>query len=236
LRFPRSRLVATLAIVAGYLAADALLDGFAAAAAVLALGAAEFLVLLLIPGGGRHPGLMVEAGVLAGAGLLGDALAAEGYPGAGYAVLELILGAFLAGTALAGRPWLAGKLEESGLRTSQTLMKDASTVLGGMFLLHGLLLTGMAFLAGGIRTIPSIASFVLLYALALVFLRKRGRARAIQTAPRLVRTGEDCFRLERGGQLLATFALDAAPARWSATWPSSPVSRHTRCSKPSRPP
>jgi hypothetical protein len=211
LKLPRIRLVATLAVLAGYLASDALLDGVAAAAAVIALGVAEFLLLLVIPGGGRHPGLMVEAAVLAGAGLLGDVLSKAGYPRTGYAILEILLGGFLLGSALAGRPWLAGKLEETGLRANRTLVTESSTVLGGLFLLHGLFLAAMTFLAGGLRTFPAIASFAVLYILALLVLRRRGRARAILTAPRLVQEGEGRYRILKGDQPMAAFALDPSP-------------------------
>ena len=125
--------------------------------------------------------------------------------------LECGLGGFLLGSALRGKPWLAGKLEETGLKTSKPLMQEASVVLGGMFLLHGILLAVMAFLAGGVRTIPAVVAFVVLYIIALVLLRRRGRARAVQNAPRLVQTEEGRFRLMKGDLPHAEFSLDPTP-------------------------
>jgi hypothetical protein len=204
MRIQKVRFAATLAVVAGYLAADALLNGFAAAFAVLALGIGEFLVLLVLPGGGRHPGLIIEAAVLAGAGLLGDVLSAAGYPGAGYAVLELIMGTFLAGTALAGRPWLADKLESTaGMRTSRDLSRDASMVLGAVFVLHGMILSAMAFLAGGVSLLPAVASFALLYAGALTLLRRRVRSLNLRSAPVLSPLGDGGMELTAAGMRLA---------------------------------
>ncbi len=177
-----------LAVLAVYVAADILLEGPAAAAAVMAAGVLE-VVLLRILGRRREPAPLVEAAALALLVLLSWLLGRAGYGGSAWPLMELLLGGALAVSALRGRPWLLSMAERAGFPLpGGSAMRRASLVLGVMLLVHGLFLAVMVLLDGSPPLLAGIVSLALLYLGALAFIRRSsGRGEA---APTLERGGD----------------------------------------------
>ncbi len=197
----------TLIVIAGYLTADIFFDGYTAALAVLFLGFGEFLFLLLFRGT-KHPTLILEGAVLASAGLAGDMLASQGYGGAGYVLLELILAGVLLISAARGKPWLASQMKRvAGFSAGRAFSGEMSIVMGLVFLSHGILLVILIVLRGRVPVIPAILSFVFLYALAVLYLRKKQRKKSDRNAPRLLRGNEGKLILELSGEKLGSMVL-----------------------------
>ncbi|MEN8207815.1 MAG: hypothetical protein ABFR50_01040 [Candidatus Fermentibacteria bacterium] len=197
----------TLIVIAGYLAADAFLDGYTAALAVFALGLAEFLFLLIFRGS-KHPALILEGAVLASAGLAGDMLASRGYSGAGYVLLELVLAGVLLVSTVRGKPWLASQMKRvAGFSAGSEFSIEMSIVMGVVFLSHGILLAILIVLNGRVPVIPAILSFAALYLLAILHLRIKQRRRSEESVPRLVKGEEEKFILELSGEKLGSVML-----------------------------
>jgi len=197
----------TLIVIAGYLAADIFLGGYTAALAVFALGLGEFLFLLVFRGT-KHPALILEGAVLASAGLAGEMLAALGYSGAGYVLLELILAGVLLISTARGKPWLASQMKRvTGFSAGREFSGEMSIVMGLVFLSHGILLAILIVLRGSVPVILAILTFVVLYLLAVFHLRIKQRRRSRESAPRLVKGEEDRMFLEISGERLGSMTL-----------------------------
>lgn len=197
----------TLVVFAGYLAAEIFLGGYPAAAAVFMLGVGEFFFLLIFKQE-KHPSLIAEGAVLAGAGLAGEALSAQGYSGGGLVLIELLLGSVLLISALRGKPWLAGQMKRfAGFSGDREFAGAASRVMGMLFLVHGVVMAVLVILKGRIVPLPAIASFVLLYLLSFVYLRKKQRVRARRNAPVLLQREEGGAALKLAGRELGTMQL-----------------------------
>lgn len=201
----------TLVVLAGYLAAEIFLEGLAAAGAVLALAAVQFL-LMLLTGKGGQPAILLEGAVLAGVLLAGWRLSGLGYSGAGLAILEVLLGGVLTVSALAGRPWLSKQMKRvAGFSTEKRFAVEVSLVMGAVFLLHGGLMAAMVLSTGGVPVLPAAAAFAVLYAGALILMRRKQRARAEMNAPRLMPREDGKTALELSGRELASIRLEAGP-------------------------
>ncbi len=188
----------TLVVIAGYLAADIILDGYIAALAVFSLGVGEFLFLLILRGK-RHASLILEGAVLAAAGLAGDKLAVLGYRGTGYVLLELILAGVLLVSTARGKPWLSSQMKRFvGFSTDAEFSGKMSLVMGLLFFAHGVFLAVIIVLKGKVLLLPAILSFAVLYSLAIVYIRKHQRSRRVKSAPGLLK-GDD-------GKLVLIFA------------------------------
>ncbi len=203
-----SSFLAGVTILAGYLAADLFLSGVTAALAVLGLGAAEYL-FLLVSRRTNHPGLLLEAALLGGAVLLGDWLSVRGFAGAEYAILELLLGAVLVSTSLAGKPWLASQMKRlAGFSPESGLVTGISVVMGGMLLVHGCLMAAGAIFMDGLPLPVALGSFAAVYIIAVLLLRRRMRSRSTGSQPMLTSIGDGRFKLIAGGSLIARITLD----------------------------
>ncbi|NOQ23514.1 MAG: hypothetical protein GQ565_12825 [Candidatus Aegiribacteria sp.] len=197
----------TLIVIAGYLAADILLDGYTASLAVFALGLGEFLFLLVFRGT-KHSSLILEGAVLASAGLAGDMLAGRGYSGTGYVLLELVLAGVLLVSTARGKPWLASRMKRvAGFSAGRDFSGEMSIVMGLLFLAHGILLAILIVLKKSVPVVPAILSFAVLYALAVFYLRKKQQGRNEKYAPRLLSGDEGKLILELSGQKLGSMVL-----------------------------
>lgn len=202
----------TLIVFAGYLASDIFLNGYVAAIAVFSLGLGEFFFLQVFSKK-KRPVLILEGAVLAAAGLAGDMLAAEGYNGAGYVLLELILAGVLLVSTARGKPWLASQMKRfSGLSTGKEFSGEMSIIMGLLFLSHGILLTFLIVLRGRIPVLPAVLSFVVLYAIAVFILRSKQREKSIRNEPRLLKSNEGKLILELAGEKLGSIVLKIGAA------------------------
>lgn len=197
----------TLIVIAGYLAADIFLKGYIAALVVFSLGLGEFLFLQVFLKK-KHSVLILEGAVLAAASLAGDMLAAEGYSGAGYVLLELILAGVLLVSTARGKPWLASQMKRfSGFSTDRKFSGEMSIVMGLLFLSHGILLTILIVLQGRAPVLPAILSFVVLYAAAVFILRRKQMEKSIRNEPHLLKSNEGKLILELEGERLGSMVL-----------------------------
>lgn len=202
----------TLIVFVGYLAADIFLDGYIAALAVFSLGSGEFLFLQLFCKK-KHPALILEGAVLASAGLAGYKLAAMGYSGAGYVILELILAGVLLVSTARGKPWLASQMKRfSGFSTGREFSGEMSIVMGLLFLSHGILLTIMIVLQRRVPVLTAILSFVVLYGAAVFILRRKQREKSIKNEPRLLKGDGEKLILELAGEKLGRMVLKPGAA------------------------
>jgi preprotein translocase subunit SecG len=193
----------SLVLVAGYLASDLFLSGIGAAVFVAGLGAAVFLVLLAFA---RIPAvsLLVEGIVLGAVGYAGEL---TGRPGAGFAFLELTAAAVFLVSAAAGRPYLQGQVRSlTGSALDPGLAARMTLVMGGVFLVHGALLTVML-LTSGIGTVTAVAAFAALYLAALVLLRRKGGRDAAASVPVLEASRDSGFLLRKGDAVLGSIDL-----------------------------
>ncbi len=199
--------IPTLVVLAGYLAADIFLSGYAAALLVISIGLGEFLFLLVFRNE-KNPVLILEGAVLAGAGLAGEILAARGYNGAGYILLEIIFAGVLLISTATGKPWLASQIKRfAGFSASREFSKDMSVGMGFLFLTHSILLMIIMFLKGSISVFPAVLSFILLYIVTVYILRKRQQRFRILTSPQLQKGGEGEYLLEIAGDRLASLSM-----------------------------
>lgn len=197
----------TLIVIAGYLAADIFLDGYTAAFAVAALGLGEFLFLLVFRGT-KHPSLILEGAVLASAGLAGDMLSGRGYSGAGYVLLELILAGVLLISTARGKPWLASQMRRvAGFTAGREFSGEMSIIMGLVFLSHGVLLAVLIAVTGRVPVIPAILSFVVMYGLAIFYLRKKQHRSSVRNTPRVLKSDEGKLLLELSGVKLGSMVL-----------------------------
>ncbi len=197
----------TLIVIAGYLAADIFLDGYIAALAVFALGLGEYLFLLIFRGT-KHPALILEGAVLASAGLAGEMLAARGYSGAGYVLLEIILAGVLLISTARGKPWLASQMKRvTGFSAGREFSGEMSITMGLVFLSHGILLAVLIVLGGRVPVITAILSFGILYVLAIFRIRNKQRKRNEEYTPRLVKGDEGKLILELLGEKLGSMTM-----------------------------
>jgi hypothetical protein len=202
----------TLLVLAGYLAAEIFLRGYAAAGAVMLLGLGEYSFMLVFRKK-NHPSLIVEGAVLAGIGALGVILSGAGYPGAEFVLLELILGGVLVGSTMRGRPWLATLMKRMALfPVGMEFAGDASMVIGTLFILHGTFMGAMLLVSGSIPVPLSMLVFALLYASAVFLMRRRLKGRAGKDMPVLISEEYDRMSLELAGRRLGSMELDLAPA------------------------
>jgi len=198
----------TLLVLAGYLAAELLLGGTAAALAILALCTGEFLFLLIFRRD-RRPSVLIEGGVLAAVSLAGTLLADIGYSGAEYILLESVLGLALLISAAAGKPWLASQMKRfAGLRPSSDRVREMSILMGLLFLAHSMILGIQLAVTGGIPLLPALGSFAVLYIAVFTILRRRARRRFRADAPGLVPLQDGGWELRRAGDLLAVMQLE----------------------------
>jgi hypothetical protein len=199
--------IPTLVVLVGYLAADVFLSGYTAALLVVSLGLGEFLFLLIFRGT-KHPSLILEGVVLAGAGLAGEILAERGYSGAGYILLEIIFAGVLLITTATGKPWLASQIKRfAGFSASREFSRDMSAGMGFLFLIHSILLTILMFLNGSVSALPAVLSFIMLYIITVYILRKRQKTFQVLTSPRLQKVGEGEYSLEIAGDRLAGLSM-----------------------------
>lgn len=181
---------ATLLVLAGYLAADIFLGGYKAAGAVLVLAGGEFLFFLAVRKQ-RHLSLLAEGAVLSALILAGERLASMGYGGGGFVLLELVLGGVLTGSALAGRPWLESQMKRlAGFSAGREFAGEASMAMGLLFLLHGSVIGSFMLAAGEVPVLPAALAFLVLYAGAVMYIRRKQRKRAVMNAPH-VKVGDD---------------------------------------------
>ncbi len=200
-------MIPTIVVLIGYLAADIFLSGYAAALLVISLGLGEFLFLLVFHGT-KHPSLIIEGAVLAGAGLAGEVLAAVGYNGAGYILLEIIFASVLLISTAAGKPWLASQIKRfAGFSAGREFSRDMSVGMGYLFLTHGILLTIIMFLKGSVSVFPAALSFILLYIVTVYILRKRQQKVRILTSPQLRKGSEGEYFLEIAEDRLACLSM-----------------------------
>lgn len=200
-------MIPTLVVLVGYLAADIFLSGYAAALLVVSLGLGEFLFLLVFRRT-KHPSLILEGAVLAGAGLAGEVLAARGYNGAGYILLEIIFAGVLLITTATGKPWLASQIKRfAGFSASKEFSRDMSVGMGFLFLTHSILMTIIIFLKGSVSVFSGAFSFIMLYVITVYILRKRQRRFHILTSPQLRKDGEGEYFLEIAGDRLAGLSM-----------------------------
>ena len=197
----------TLIVFAGYLASDIFLDGYIAALAVFSLGFGEFLFLMVFRGK-RQFSLILEGAVLAAAGLAGNRLAALGYRGAGYVILELILAAVLLVSTARGKPWLSSQMKKiTGFSAGREFSSEMSTVMGLLFLAHGIFLTVLVTWQGSVAVIPAVLSFFVLYAAALFILRRKQREKSARNEPHLFNGDKGKLVLELAGEKLGSIVL-----------------------------
>ncbi len=200
-------MIPTLVVLVGYLAADIFLSGYAAALLVISIGLGEFLFLLVFRGT-KHPSLILEGVVLAVAGLAGEVLAARGYNGAGYILLEIIFAGVLLISTVTGKPWLASQIKRfAGFSASREFSRDMSVGMGFLFLTHSILLTIIMFLKGSVSVLPAALSFIILYIVTVYILRKRQKKFRILTSPQLRKGGEGEYLLEIAGDRLASLSM-----------------------------
>ncbi|MCD4846911.1 MAG: hypothetical protein K8R76_01825 [Candidatus Aegiribacteria sp.] len=200
-------MIPTLVVLVGYLAADIFLSGYAAAILVISLGLGEFLFLLIFRGT-KHPSLILEGAVLAGAGLFGEVLAAKGYNGSGYILLEIIFAGVLLISTARGKPWLASQIKRfAGFSAGKEFSRDMSVGMGFLFLTHSILLTIIMFLKGSVHVFPAALSFIMLYIVTVYILRKRQKRFRILTSPQLQKVGEGEYYLEIAGDRLAGLSM-----------------------------
>ncbi|MBN2586020.1 MAG: hypothetical protein JXA64_10355 [Candidatus Fermentibacteraceae bacterium] len=205
-------MTATLLVLAGYLAAELLLGGYAAALAVFGLGLAEFSIVLAVRKR-SHPSLILEGAVLAGTGALGEYLSRAGFPGAEFVLLELVLGGVLVVSTLMGRPWLESLMKRmAGFSAGPALAGDASIAMGAMFAVHGSFMGAFLLATGSIPVPQAILVFAVLYAAAVLWLRRRRRSRAERDTPRLTQGNDERWNLEMKGRRLGSMELRMAPA------------------------
>lgn len=203
---------AALIVLAGYLAAEVFLEGFAAAAAVLALGLAEYIFMLTVRRR-NHPSLIAEGAVLAGTSLLGSLLAGAGYPGAEFVLLELVLGGVLLVSTLMGRPWLSALMKRIPMfPMGRDMAGEASLAIGLLFLAHGVLSAAVLIATGSVPVPQAVLAFAMLYAMAILYMRRRMRQRKNKDAPSLIPGEGDLTRLEQSGRVLGTLRLVVSPA------------------------
>jgi hypothetical protein len=203
---------ATLVVIAGYLAAEIFLEGYAAAAAVFALGLSEYVFMLAVKRK-KHPSLIVEGAVLAGTSLLGSLLARAGYPGAEFVLLELVLGGVLLGSTLIGRPWLSSLMERMPMfPMGREMAGEASIAMGLLFLAHGVLAAAALIVTGSVPIPQAVLAFAILYAITILFMRRRMGQLAGSDAPMLKPGDDDMTRLEKSGRVLGTLRLEVARA------------------------
>ncbi len=200
-------MIPTFVVLVGYLAADIFLSGYTAALLVVSLGLGEFLFLLVFRGA-KHPSLIMEGAVLAGAGLAGEVLAARGYNGAGYILLEIIFAGVLLISTAAGKPWLASQIKRfAGFSAGREFSRDMSVGMGFLFLTHSILLTIIMLLNGTVSALPAVLSFIMLYIVTVYILRKRQKKSRILTFPKLHSGGEGEYFLEIAGDRLACLSM-----------------------------
>lgn len=200
-------MIPTLVVLVGYLAADIFLSGYAAALLVISLGLGEYFFMLVFRGT-KHPSLIMEGAVLAGAGLAGEVLAARGYNGAGYILLEIIFAGVLLISTATGKPWLASQIKRfAGFSAGREFSRDMSVGMGFLFLTHSILLTITMFLKGSVSVFPAALSFIMLYIVTVYVLRKRQQKVRILTVPQLRSGDEGKYFLEVAGDRLAVLSM-----------------------------
>lgn len=199
----------TLVVFAGYLAAEILLEGAVAAAAVLALTVLEFLFILVFRGE-RHTSLLIEGGVLALIVIAGHYLASAGYSGSELVLLELVLGATLLVSSLIGRPWLSSLMDRfPGLSPGDRSAGTLSMGMGSLFLLHGAFMGAWVAFHGGIDIPMAVLVFAVLYSLMVIHTRGRLKREAVRGMPRLLAVdGYGGVVLESGGRRLGTLEVE----------------------------
>lgn len=201
----------TLLVFAGYIAAEILLGGYAAALAVFLLGLLEYLFFLAIRKE-DHPSLIIEGTVLAGIVIGGELLSSAGYSGAEIVLLELVLGAVLLISALLGRPWLASQMRRlAGFSAGRDFAIEASSVMGALFLAHGLLAAAAMLITGSVPVLPAVLVFAILYAAAVLSMRRKQRRRARKSMPGLSVDPGGKAVLDVGGRKLGTMEIRQAP-------------------------
>lgn len=208
----KSSVRATLLVLAGYLAAEIFLGGYVAAGAVLLLASGEFLFLLGVRKE-KHLSLLAEGAVLSAVLLAGERLASMGYGGGGFVLLELVLGGVLTGSALAGRPWLESRMKRlAGFSAGREFAGEASLALGLLFLVHGIFIGILMLASGGVPVLPAALAFLVLYAGAVMYIRKSQRMRVARNTPRVTVGDDGKAALEVGGRKLGSMELHSGPA------------------------
>ncbi len=203
---------ATLLVLAGYLAADIFLGGYLAAGAVLLLAGGEYLFFLAVRKE-RHLSLLAEGAVLSAVLLAGERLAAMGYGGGGFVLLELVLGGVLTGSALAGRPWLESQMKRmAGFSAGREFAGEASIAMGLLFLLHGAFAGALMLATGGVPLLPAVLAFLVLYAGAVLYIRRKQRKRAVMSAPRVTVGDDGRVTLSVSGRKLGSMEIRPGPA------------------------
>ncbi len=201
----RAETWAGAAVLAGYLASDLVLDPPASSLAIAGLGLAEFLVLLAA--GKREPFLLAEGAAL---GAVDYAAMLVGTAGAGVMLLELAGGVALLASSLAGRPLLARYARRVPLLPSGGgMIERVNLALGVLLLVHGAAMLAMT-LTGGVRTLPAVALFLLLYAAVLVLMRRAVRREAARALPRITGAGDGPAVLRAGDSVLAELDLEGS--------------------------
>ncbi len=202
----------TLLVLAGYLAAELLLGGYAAAIAVFGLGLAEFSFVLAVSKK-NHPSLILEGAVLAGIGVLGEILSRAGFTGAEYVLLELVIGGVLILSTLMGRPWLESLMKRmAGFSAGPEFAGDASIAMGALFVVHGSFMGAFLLSTGSIPVPQAILVFAVLYAAVVLCLKRRQRSRMERDTPKLSPGIDERWNLEMKGRRLGSMELRMAPA------------------------
>ncbi|MBD3370048.1 hypothetical protein GF402_06775 [Candidatus Fermentibacteria bacterium] len=194
-----------LVVLAGFLVADLLMEGAAAAIVVFGLGGVEFALLVLVQSE-RHYDVLAEGAALAAIVLIGDWLSGAGYEGAGFALMETVLGAVLAVSAGMEKPILDKQMRRmTGLSMGGRLAARASLAIGLVLVAHSLFLWMIILVRGSVGLIAGVAGFLPLYLLAVLWLRRRPVDTS--SATRLVPRGEDEFLLVRDDRPLAKLRM-----------------------------
>jgi hypothetical protein len=192
-------------VLAGFLAADLLLEGMAAAVVVCALGALEFALLAGIQRR-AHYDVLLEGVVLSAILLVGDRLSDAGYEGAGFALMETVLGLVLGLSARMGKPILDKQLRRmTGLSMGERMAARVSSAMGLVLVAHSVVLWVLILTSGRVGLPVGAGSFVALYVPVVLWLR-RGSEKATEGA-RLEPCGGNEYLLVRGEERLAKISL-----------------------------
>ena len=192
-----------LAMPVAFIVCEISLDAPASSLAIMVAAIAEFILLLLF--GRSHDFIIILEGALFAAVdytamLLGTA-------GAGVMLLELAGATALLGSSAVDRPLLARYARRIPLiPTSGDMITRVNLAFGLLLLAHGGLMAVMTLL-GGVDTALAIASFLALYAILLLALRRVSRQEAVASLPRLV-SADGGDRLRVGGETLAELSRE----------------------------
>jgi hypothetical protein len=193
-----------LIVLALFLSVDLLYNGLTLAVAGVAAGLSAFFILLVFKK--KKPGLILEGIFFGGVTAIGEFV---DYPGGSLILIELLLGATLVLSALAGKNILsgmAGGLGKGLFSPQQSGILSSS--IGSVFLVHSVVCTVLSIL-GHLDLAIGAVSFAVFYAIALKISSGKMKSAVRNTLPLLVQEPGEFFRLECGGKVTGRIRLES---------------------------